>query len=132
MTVTIPSSPDYATLNLSHAAAIIFYELFNPTVNIVTDELASQSVKGVIERFLEKSALLSGINVDERSLALRAFKNILGRSAIRVREASLLAGVLRNITIALSNTRSTSVPRMGRSTEELVAAESLVQRFPEA
>ncbi len=104
LAVTIPSSPTYPTLNLSHAATIIFYELFNPSMNISTDELAPFTVKAVMMNFLENSALLAGINADERALALRAFKNILGRSAIRVREASLLAGVLRNITIALSST----------------------------
>ncbi len=126
MAVTIPSSPDYPTLNLSHAAAIVFYELFDPPMNIPTEQLAPQAVKVVMENFLGKSALLAGINVDERSLALRALKNILGRSAIRVREASLLAGVLRNITIALSSTHPVSMPRPGQRTEELVAPEGSV------
>ncbi len=127
MAVTIPSSPDYPTLNLSHAAAIIFYELFNPSTNNSTDMLAPQTVKAIIEDFLGKSALLAGINADESSLALRAFKNILGRSAVRVREASLLAGVLRNITTALSRNCPTSMPRPGQLTGELVALEGLVQ-----
>ncbi len=132
MTVTIPSSPDYPTLNLSHAAAIIFYELFNPPTSNSTDELAQQTVKAVMEDFLDESALLAGINADERSLALRAFKNILGRSAIRVREASLLAGVLRNITIALSRTRNASIPISSRTTEALAAPERSVQSSSEA
>ncbi len=129
MAVTIPSSPDYPTLNLSHAAAIVFYELFNPATSNSTDELAQQTVKAVMENFLEKSALLAGINVDESTLALRAFKNILGRSAIRVREASLLAGVLRNITIALSRARpSNRTTRPVKRLEELVTPEGLVPK----
>lgn len=132
MAVTISSSPDYATLNLSHAAAIIFYELFNLPTDMSTDELAAPTVKAVMETFLEKSARLAGINADERTLALRAFKNILGRSAVRMREASLLAGVLRNIATALSGNPPTNIPGQGRSTEELVATHGLAQRFPEA
>lgn len=127
MTVTIPSSPNYPTLNLSHAAAILFYEVFNPPINMTNDELAPQAVKAVMQNFLERSALLAGINADERALALRAFRNILGRSAIRLREASLLAGVLRNITRALSHPRPTSVSRFGQHIEELVAPRGRLQ-----
>ncbi|OLE74384.1 hypothetical protein AUG19_08885 [archaeon 13_1_20CM_2_54_9] len=129
MTVTIPSSPNYPTLNLSHAAAIIFCELFNTLENDSSDELAPQSVKTIMVNFLEKSARLAGINAEETSLALRAFKNMLGRSALRVREASLLAGVLRNITIALSDARLTSRP--DQRAENLLVPQNLVRHLPQ-
>jgi len=54
---------------------------------------------------LSDSALRSGIEEHDRALLTRAFRNVLGRSAIRHREGSLLVEVLRRISEALSQTK---------------------------
>jgi tRNA/rRNA methyltransferase len=102
-TLTIPASSEYQTLNLSHAAAIIFYELHNPTSESSTDRLASDQVKKTILRFLSESAESSGMEPYDRGLLARAFRNILGRSALRFREGNLLAEAMRRISESLSN-----------------------------
>jgi len=101
-TLTIPAVSEYQTLNLSHAAAIVFYELHDSAVEPSTDRLASEEVKKTILGFLSESAVLSGIEQYERGLLTRAFRNILGRSALRHREGSLLVEVLRKISETLS------------------------------
>jgi tRNA/rRNA methyltransferase len=101
-TLTIPASSEYQTLNMSHAAAIIFYELHNPTGESSTDELASDQVKKTILRFLSESAELSGMDASDRGLLIRAFRNILGRSALRFREGNLLAEAMRRVSGSLS------------------------------
>ncbi|HVH15175.1 MAG TPA: RNA methyltransferase [Candidatus Angelobacter sp.] len=112
-TLTIPASPEYQTLNLSHAAAIVFYELQNMSGDSSTDQLASEQVKRTILRFLSDSATRSGMEEYERSLLVRAFRNVLGRSALRHREGSLLAEALRRVseTLTLNNGRMNSEPR---------------------
>jgi TrmH family RNA methyltransferase len=100
-TLTIPASSEYQTLNLSHAAAIIFYELHNPKGESSTGRLASDQVKKTILRFLSESAALSGIEAYDRALPARAFRNILGRSALRFREGNLLAEAMRRISESL-------------------------------
>ncbi|TMI14356.1 RNA methyltransferase [Candidatus Bathyarchaeota archaeon] len=87
-TLTIPAVSEYQTLNLSHAAAIVFYELHVAAGESSMDGLASERVKKTILSFLSDSALRSG-----------------GRSAIRQREGSLLVEVLRRISEALSQTK---------------------------
>ena len=109
-TLTIPTVSEYQTLNLSHAAAIVFYELHGsagglPSGEISTDRLASQEVKKTILRFLSQSATLSGIEEYERGILTRAFRNILGRSAVRHREGSLLVEVIRRISETLAHTK---------------------------
>jgi tRNA/rRNA methyltransferase len=92
--VTIPASPDYNVLNIASAATIIFYEIFNNT-NGRHVELASQASK---ERLLLEFGRLVGkcsLQPHRRRLALRAFRNVISRSFISKREASLLVGVLR-------------------------------------
>lgn len=99
--LTVPASPEYPTLNLSHAAAIVFYELHSATVESSRDELASEQVKETILRFLADSTALSGMEAHDRFLLARAFRNVLGRSALRHREGSLLAEAFRRISEAL-------------------------------
>lgn len=101
-TLTIPASPEYQTLNLSHAAAIVFYELHNMLGESSADQLASERVKRTILRFLSDSAARSGMEEPERTLLTRAFRNVLGRSALRHREGSLLAEALRRVSETLS------------------------------
>jgi tRNA/rRNA methyltransferase len=102
-TLTIPASSEYQTLNLSHAAAIIFYELRAPTGESSGDRLASDQVKNTILRFLSESAALSGMEAHDTALLSRAFRNILGRSGLRFREGSLLAEATRRISENLSH-----------------------------
>ena len=104
-TLTIPAVSEYQTLNLSHAAAIVFYELHVAAGDSSMDGLASERLKKTILGFLSDSALRSGIEEHDRALLTRAFRNVLGRSAIRHREGSLLAEVLRRISEALTRTK---------------------------
>ncbi len=97
LTVTIPAASGYPTLNLSHAAAIIFYELFTSKEDAMSEELASERVKTKILQFFGQSAAFTGLEEYRVGLAVRAFRNVLGRSAIRRREAGLLTGTLRRI-----------------------------------
>src|SRR5260370_26007515 len=101
-TLTIPASSEYPTLNLSHAAAIVFYELHNTSGESASDELASEQVKRTIFRFLSESAALSGMKDHDRALLTSGFRNMLGRSALRHREGSLLVEALRRISETLS------------------------------
>jgi len=104
-TVTIPASEAYQTLNLSHAAAIVFYELHNPASEVTEEELATEEVRKTILRYLSDSMTIVGVEDYKIGLATRAVKNVLGRSAIRRREANLLAGALRQISDALYESR---------------------------
>ena len=103
-TLTIPAVSEYETLNLSHAAAIVFYELHIAAGESSMDGLASERLKKTILSFLSDSALQSGMEEHDRALLTRAFRNVLGRSAIRHREGSLLVEALRRIAEALTQT----------------------------
>ncbi len=97
VTVTIPAAPAYQTLNLSHAAAIIFYELFTSKQDGMPEELASEGVTAKMLQLFGESATYAGLEEYKVGLAVRAFRNVLGRSVIRRREAMLLTGTLRRI-----------------------------------
>jgi len=98
--VTIPASRDYNVLNVATAASIVFYELFHKAA-VRRLGLASQPSK---RRLLAKFDELMGkcdLQPHRRRLAQRAFRNVISRSFISRREASLLVGVLRKATSKL-------------------------------
>ncbi|HET7405215.1 MAG TPA: TrmJ/YjtD family RNA methyltransferase [Candidatus Bathyarchaeia archaeon] len=119
--VTIPTASEYHTLNLSHAAAIVFYELYDEATANDHDLLASEDVKKTILGYLQESARLAGVEEYRIRLAIRSFRNVMGRSALRWREGSLLAGTLRHISEALSRTGSDQ-SRLGTAGEIVSAA----------
>jgi TrmH family RNA methyltransferase len=93
--VTIPANRTYNVLNIASAASIIFYELFRNRMTRPGPPLASPAVKTRL--LLEFSHLVahSGVQVHRRSLVQRSFRNIISRSFITRREASLLVGLFR-------------------------------------
>ncbi|HTX61561.1 MAG TPA: TrmJ/YjtD family RNA methyltransferase [Methanobacterium sp.] len=105
--VSVPTHESYPIMNITHAAAIIFYELFKKDLefNVVDGELASH---------IEKDSLISSMNqiIDKlgypphkNKTARKVFHRILGRSFITAREAHTLKGMLRRIEQRMNNNK---------------------------
>lgn len=93
--VTISASQDYNVLNIATAASIIFYEIFQQRNTRRRLELASKPAKQRLLVQFNRLVNLCGIQKHSRALALRAFRNVISRSFMSKREASLLIGVFR-------------------------------------
>lgn len=106
VTMTIPTSEKYRTLNISHAAAIVFYELFQAREEWIGEAMANEPTKQKILQLCSQLAFSAGLKEHKVGIALKTLRNIMGRSAIRRREASVLAGLLRRI----SEHKTASVP----------------------
>jgi len=100
--LTIPASPAYPTINISHAAVLLFHELYVSKSNTPGEILAGGQIRRRILAFVEKSSDAVGIQGENNVLVVRAFKSMMGRSGLRAREASLLAGFLRKISTNLA------------------------------
>jgi TrmH family RNA methyltransferase len=97
--VTIPAASQYQTMNLSHAAAIVFYELFQSRNDDGWKEvLADEATKRQILQFMSELAFSARLKEYKIGIATKALRNVMGRSAIRQREASVLAGLFRKIS----------------------------------
>ena len=79
VSITIPASPAYRTLNVASAAAIIFYELW-----MVQSTSRRGHLKEADREYRER-------------LTVKAFKNIICRAFISRREATLIIGTFREI-----------------------------------
>ncbi len=98
--ISIPASDEYPILNISHAVAIVLYEI----AGIEGGEfpLARAEMLDMLYRHFE--SLLTQINHPEhkRDKTLLMFRRIIGRAMITNREYYSLMGVLRDIELALA------------------------------
>ena len=100
--VSIPASKKYPTLNISHALAILLYEIFQA-------QLVAKSVQGIeLARQIEKTHLMklfhevldtASFPSDYRKqIIVKVWKQVIGKSMLTKREAYALMGFLRKIT----------------------------------
>ena len=100
--VTVPADKNYNVLNIASAASIIFYELFRTRTTRSGPPMASGMVKTRLLAEFAKLVRGSGVQPHKRALAQRAFRNVISRSFISRREASLLLGVFRRAVANLA------------------------------
>ena len=94
--VTIPTSGEYKSLNLSHAVAVILYEI-SKIKKGKKPRLASNSEKQLI--FENTERIVKNINypIEKRKVFNTMVERIIGRALITGREANTLIGVLKKI-----------------------------------
>ncbi|MGA2611902.1 MAG: TrmJ/YjtD family RNA methyltransferase [Spirochaetia bacterium] len=100
LSVTIPATADFPSLNLSHAVQIICYEIFRarsaghltPFSPVSVAEL--DSLVSVITRSLKRIGFFHLVGPEQTGVF---FKDILGRAGLSVNEARRLAVTFRKI-----------------------------------
>ncbi len=97
--VSIPTHESYPVMNVSHAAAIVFYEMFKRKKNYPVEgvEDASVAEKKALIKDMDDIIQNLGYPIHKRRIASVVFKRIIGRAFISGREAHTLKGVLRRI-----------------------------------
>jgi len=94
--LTICANPAYPVLNIASSAAIIFHNLHGQSFQAKASwSYANNKVKRKIVEYFMEIMDVAQYPQRKRRLAVRALKNVMGRSSITRREASLLVGVLR-------------------------------------
>ncbi len=97
--VSIPTDPTYPIMNISHAAAIIFYELFKNKHDYGVEGL---NESGDLEKkYLVKDMgeLIDCLDIPDHKKrnGLKTFNNIVSRAFITGREIYTLKGILRRL-----------------------------------
>jgi TrmH family RNA methyltransferase len=97
--VSIPTSEEYPIMNISHAAAIIFYELYKQVKIYPRAEMRESSrqeredIVGYLDQILDEL----DYPPHKHQAALTIFSRILGRAFITGREAHTTKGIFRKI-----------------------------------
>ena len=97
--VSIPTDPTYPILNISHAAAIILYELFKNKHEYAVEGLEESTALEKEYLIKDMSELIEKLDIPEhkKKNGLKTFKNIVNRAFITGREAHTLKGILRRL-----------------------------------
>jgi len=103
--VTIPTDESYPVLNISHAAAIILYELFKRERKYPREELeeTSKSEKELLIKEMDNLIKFTGYPEHKIKTSSTVFRRIIGRAFIAGREAHTLIGTLRRIRLKLED-----------------------------
>lgn len=99
-TLTIPASKKYPTLNISHAVAIICYEIFKQENEHVSSHIKfiTQKEKDILAKlFNETLNTLSFTTEYKKETQKKTFKNIIGKANLTRREFFALAGLLKKL-----------------------------------
>ncbi len=92
--VNIPTDRHYPVMNISHAAAIVFYELFSADKKLGNG--ASLREKKILFDHFEK--ILNGLDgIRDKKKVAKVFRNVINRAMIERKEAHTLAGALSEI-----------------------------------
>lgn len=94
--VTIPTSEEYPIMNVSHAASIIFYELFQSGATVWKSDRAARLEMDILVR--QFGSLLDAINYPKhkRKKTTVMFRRMLGRAILSKWEYHTLMGVLKD------------------------------------
>ena len=101
--VSIPTDPTYPIMNISHAAAIIFYELFKNKHDFGLKGLEESTALEKEYLLKDMHDLIESLDIPEhkKKNGLKSFKNIINRAFITGREAHTLKGILRRLKIKI-------------------------------
>ena len=97
--VSIPTHESYPILNVTHAAAIIFYELFKNEKPYPVEDLdeASLDEKQDLIRYMDEVLDNLDYPPHKKKNASTVFRRVIGRAFISGREAHTLKGMFRRI-----------------------------------
>ncbi len=99
--VNIPTSPDYMSMNLSHAVAVVLYELSEATGG--ETYIADHFDMELLYRHLDNVLMEIEYKEHKKDKTMLMLKRILGRAELTGREVQTLRGVLRRIQWKLKN-----------------------------
>ncbi len=109
ISVRIPTHEDYPTLNISHACAIILYELFLKTHHLQLGKKdkpiipADREDRKLLYELINQIISKLKIRTHKMERVLISFKNIFERAFITQKELSLITGVFSKIRSIIFN-----------------------------
>ena len=97
--VTIPTSDEYPIMNISHAAAIVFYEIYKNKKDYPVEdmEIASFEDKEIITQLCNEIIDKLDFPDYKRKHVEIITRRIIGRAFIAGRESKMLRGILKRI-----------------------------------
>ncbi|MGH7924292.1 MAG: RNA methyltransferase, partial [Candidatus Binatus sp.] len=100
--ITIPTAPEYPSLNLAQAVTVVAYELMMAATPAAKTDLTPQFVEAsasdpMLERMAQALVSIGFIPDDNPDHIMLAIREIFGRSGLTAREVEILNGMARQM-----------------------------------
>jgi tRNA/rRNA methyltransferase len=98
--VTIPTHPDYLSLNVAQAAAICIYEIYVAAAaasHSIPERAEAESIERLFDRMRRTLLKIGFLDSQNPEHMLLAFRRILGRAALEEKDVRILTGMFRQI-----------------------------------
>lgn len=97
--VSVTTSPAYPVMNLSHAVAVVLHEFHRAgrEAGAEDHDFASRADRETLENLFKGVTDRLDWNGSRRDRTVRAFRNVLGRTAMTGREHRLLCGLFSDV-----------------------------------
>ncbi|RLE55117.1 MAG: hypothetical protein DRJ40_09185 [Thermoprotei archaeon] len=109
--VTIPANPEYPIMNVSHAAAVVLYEIYKHRYLLEKrtreQKLATRKEREILLNYMRELMRLVELPDYRVHIAEIILKRTLGRAFITKREYYTLCGIFRRAVQRLQSSRST-------------------------
>lgn len=96
-TITIPSSKEYRTLNLSHSVSIFCYEYFKHKNQKKKYKTLPKKEKESMYELLKKITSTLNYNPGKRTTAIKVFRRIMEKAMPSIKESTTMMGLFRKI-----------------------------------
>src|SRR5215471_17282323 len=99
--ITIPSHPDYQSLNVAQAAVICLYELYlaaaTPVQNSEIHRTRAEDIERLFDRMRAVLLKIGFLDSENPEHMLLAFRRILGRAGLEDKDVRIFTGLFRQI-----------------------------------
>ena len=108
--VTIPTSDELKSINLSHAVMILCYEIFTartPSPNRFTPKLATSfELEGMYDHLKEMLVKINYINPENPDYWMTNIRRFLSRTKLFSKEAQIIRGICRKVERSIENKKA--------------------------
>ncbi len=94
--VKVPTSNNYPVMNITHAAGVVFYEIFREK-NLETIKASSRGEKKYIKHIFKSIADNLDYSEEETDRIMQCLNNFIGRSFLDKKEANTLIGFFKEV-----------------------------------
>jgi tRNA/rRNA methyltransferase len=99
--ITIPTHPDYHSLNVAQAAVICLYEIYlsslTPSSKPTIQRAPAADVERLFDRMRRSLLKIGFLDAENPEHMLLAFRRILGRTGLEEKDVRILTGLFRQI-----------------------------------
>jgi tRNA/rRNA methyltransferase len=99
--ITIPTHPDYQSLNVAQAAVICLYEIYiasaTTTAKSNIERAAAEDIERLFDRMRRTFLKIGFLDSENPEHMLLAFRRILGRAGLEEKDVRIFTGLFRQI-----------------------------------